>query len=112
MDRLSIWSTKHKGNFSYIHTLDQYAWFHSTVFLALPCDDFHSGDLGALSKVNHPGRTIHIEVVEDGAAVHSDGDITIHCPRRVTSDPLTAHVAFVLTFVVDPRTLLERKVLH
>ena len=79
---------------------------------ALPRDDLDPGDLGALTKIDHPCRSFDVVVIEHGTAVHADRDITIDSPRRLTTDPLTTNVSLVLSLVIDPRALLERHVLH
>jgi len=82
------------------------------MFLSLPGDDLDPGDLGALSEIYHPGRSVDIEVIQYGTAVHADRDVSVNSSRCVSSDPLTANMSLILTLVVYPRTLLKRQVLH
>lgn len=47
------------------------------MFLSLPSHDLDAGDLGALSEIHHPGRSVDVEVIEDRAAVHADRDVPV-----------------------------------
>ena len=82
------------------------------LFALWPGDHLDSGDLGPLSEVDHPSRSVDVEVIEHRAAVHADCRVAVDGARRVSAHPLSSHVPLVLAPVVDPRALLESHVLH
>jgi len=83
-----------------------------TGLLALPRDDFDSGDLGPLTQVDHPRGSVNVVVVEHRAAVDAGGDVAVDGAGSMAAQPPAANVPLVLATVVDPRTLLKRHVLH
>jgi len=68
------------------------------MFLALPRDDLDAGDLGALSKVNHPRGSVDVEVVEDRAAVHAYRHVAVYGSRRVTLSSSSSSSSVIFYF--------------
>ena len=83
-----------------------------TLTLSLPRDDDHASNLGLPAEVHHPDGFLHVEVVQYGTAVEALVEITVNGPGSVAMLPSVTDVTFVVTFVVDPRFLLVRQILH
>jgi len=86
-----------------------------TVAAASPRENHHARDLGCGADVDHPDRSLDVEVVEDDTRVQPRvrTGVTVDGARRVSVKPtLTSHVSLHLTTVVNPRLLAVCHILH
>lgn len=78
----------------------------------VPRDDDDPRDTSGRSKVDHKCRAVDAEVIEYKAAADVTVCDAIYRLERLASFPFVAHVTLVMSLAVDPRLLLEGKVLH
>ena len=64
------------------------------------------------AEVHHPDGSLHVEVVQDRAAVQRLVEVAVDGPRRVPVHPPVSGVSLEVSLVVDLRLLLVGHVLH
>jgi len=94
------------------HTAHKYIFTSRLVSSSNPRKYDDTCDVDLSAEVDHPDRSVDVEVVEHGASIEGRVSGAVDSSAGVTVLPARSHVPLHLATVTDPRLLVVSHVLH